>query len=95
MPRRSRLPDSTATSAACLATSTVWRWGRISTAVTSSSVVVTAATKAKNVERLVERDVLVVRALEAAGPVAVGAEHVVVDEQVGDAELLEALERRR
>ena len=30
-PSRSRFPDSTATSAACLATSTVWRWGRIRT----------------------------------------------------------------
>ena len=91
MPRRKRLPDSTASSAACLATSTVWRWGRISTAVTSSIVVVTAAMKAKERERLVERDVLVVGAFEAAGPVAVGAEHVVVDQQVGDAQLLEPL----
>ena len=49
MPRRRRLPDSTATSAACLATSTVWRWGRIITQLTSSSDVVTPAAKAKNV----------------------------------------------
>ena len=36
-------------------------------------------------ERLVERDVLVVGALEAAGAVGVGAEHVVVHEEVVDA----------
>ena len=49
MPRRSRLPDRTATSAACLATSTAWRCGRISTVEANSRSSVTAAAKAKNV----------------------------------------------
>jgi hypothetical protein len=42
-PSRNRLPDRIATSAACLATSTVWRCGRMRIAVTSSTVVVHAA----------------------------------------------------
>src|SRR3546814_1989123 len=42
-PKRSRPPDSTSTSAACLATSAVCRCGRIITAGASSSVRVTAA----------------------------------------------------
>jgi hypothetical protein len=36
-PSRSRPPVSTSTSAACLATRAVWRWGRMMTLVTSSS----------------------------------------------------------
>jgi hypothetical protein len=45
-------------------------------------------------ERLVERGVRVVRSLEAAGPVPVDADHVVVHEEVGHAELLRALRER-
>ncbi len=41
--------------------------------------------------RLVEGDVRVVRALEPAGSVTVDADDVVVDQQVGDAELFGAL----
>jgi hypothetical protein len=36
-PSRRRPPLSTSTAAACLATSAVWRWGRMSTPVTNSS----------------------------------------------------------
>ena len=50
--------------------------------------------EAEHRERLVERDVLVVGAFEAAGPLSLGADDVVVDEQVGRAELLRDPARR-
>ena len=47
--------------------------------------------EAEHRERLVERGVLVVGAFEAARPLSLGADDVVVDEQVGCAELLQTL----
>ena len=47
-PRISRPPESRSTSAACLATSAVWRWGRISTPVASSMRAVCPASQAKS-----------------------------------------------
>lgn len=47
--------------------------------------------EAQQRERLVERDVLVVGAFESARPVAIGAQHMVVDEEVGDALGLQTL----
>ena len=47
--------------------------------------------EAQDRERLVERDILVVGAFEAAGTLSLGADDVVVDEQVRCAELLETL----
>ena len=91
-PRRSRLPERMATSAACLATSTAWRCGRISTVLTQLERRRDAGGEGEERERLVERDVLVVGAAEAAVAAAVGAEHVVVGQQVGEAELLDALQ---
>ena len=87
-PSLSRLPDRIATSAACLATSTVWRCGRITTAVTSSTSVRAGGEEPEQHERLVEGDVLVVGALEPARPITIGADHVVVDQQMAEAELL-------
>ncbi len=47
--------------------------------------------EAEHRERLMERGVLVVGAFEAARPLSLGADDVVVDEQVGCAELLQTL----
>ena len=55
-PSRSRPPESSATSAACFATSAVWRCGRMITPVASSSRVVTRGEEAVQHERLVEAD---------------------------------------
>ena len=64
-PRRNRPPVSRSTSAACLATSAVWRCGRMITPVTSSSDGERGEV-AEQHERLVERGVDVVRARPAA-----------------------------
>ena len=53
-PSRNRPPVNTSTSAACLATSTVWRCGRMSTPVTSSRFVMRGEVPEQH-ERLVER----------------------------------------
>ena len=91
-PSRKRLFDRIATSAACLATRAVWRCGRISTHEVSSRRLGDRRREREERERLVERDVLVVRALEATRAVALGAEHVVVGQQMGEAEILQPLE---
>ncbi len=54
-PSRSRPCESRSTSAACWATSTVWRCGRINTPVASSIRLVIAASVAHRHERVVER----------------------------------------
>ena len=54
-PRRRRPPVSRSSSAACLATSTVWRCGRIRMLVTSSSALGDRAEEAEQHERLVVR----------------------------------------
>ena len=90
-PSRNRPPVRRSTSAACLATSAVWRWGRMMTPVTSSSDVHDAGEEAEQHERLVERRRHVVGAAPRRVHRRVGAEHVVVGEDVGEAEPVDRL----
>ena len=91
-PRRSRPPDSTSTSAACLATSAVWRWGRMITAGLELDRRGHPGEEAEQHERLVERVLLGVGAPQLGLPALVdGAEDVVVGDDVAEAEPLGGL----
>ncbi len=88
-PSRKRSPERRASSAACLATRAVWRWGRTSTPGHELDGGRDAREVAEQHEYLVERVLLVVAARERPGAVRVlTAEHMVVRQDVREAELL-------
>ena len=89
-PRRSRPPDRRSTSAACRATSAVWRCGRTRIPVAKRIRSVMPAKIGEHHERVVERVALGVGAGQRGRPTGMnGTEHVVVGEKVVKAQVLD------